>query len=358
MMAIAETCELIAMSGDDGVGKAPTLGQPLVSIVIPTANRYELLEKTLNSVCVQTYSNWEVIVVDDGSTDRTAELVQQYTFRDERFKWMVRPEHEPRGGSACRNLGASRGSGEYTIFLDSDDILGQECLERRIQYIAQRPNVDFVVFQAEVFERTPGDLNLPFNVPKVRPALDRLLELDYPWQTSGPIWRSSALRRIGGWDASLPSWQDWELHIRAICRGLSYEVVNVCDYYFRRSPSADRTNYRQRHDPAHLRAAISLFRGVSDELERTGNMTVERQQTLVGLVFLVVMRLNVDHGFRPSAQSWRRAKELRLISLVDFILGVAVLASVKPPLVRSVASRTALMWFRQKIGWTSKRVKL
>lgn len=356
-MSLVETSELIA-SGNDVVVGRPKPGLPIVSIVIPTVNRCELLKQTLDSVCTQTYSNWEVIVVDDGSTDRTADMVQQYELRDERFKWMVRPEEEPAGGSACRNIGASRASGEYTIFLDSDDILSQGCLERRVQYIEQRPEVDFVVFQAEAFERIPGDLRVPFNVPKPQHALDRLLQLDHPWQTTGPIWRNSALRRIGGWDASLPSWQDWELNIRAICRGVSYEMVNVCDYYFRRSPATDRTNYRQRHSEYHLNAAISLFGKVADELERTGNMNVERQQALVGLVFLVVMRLNWDHGFRRGSRAWRRAKELGLISLVDFVLGAAVLASLKPPLVRSVASRTVLIWFHQKIGWTSKKVKL
>jgi glycosyltransferase involved in cell wall biosynthesis len=357
-MTISEAPERTLVSTSDRVGGELMPAQPLVSIVIPTKNRIELLKQTLDSVRAQTYSNWEVIVVDDGSTDRTADIVQRYRQLDKRFKWIVRPLHEPAGGSACRNLGFTHATGEYTIFLDSDDILGKGCLERRIDYIRQRTEIDLVVFQAEAFESLPGDLNVPFNVPKAQADLDRLLHLDHPWQTTGPIWRGSALRRIGGWDESLPSWQDWELHIRAICQGLTYEKVNFCDYYFRRHPSTERTNIRQRHDPAHLNAAISLFGKVSDQLELTGNMNVERQQALVGLVFLVVMRLNWEHGFKLAVGGWRRAHLLGLISLTDFVLGAVVLASLKPPLVRSVSSRTLLKWFRHRIHWDSKRTML
>jgi glycosyltransferase involved in cell wall biosynthesis len=358
-MTSLERLERISVSGGDGI-LAPerTSAHPLVSIVIPTKNRCELLEQALDSIHAQTYSNWEVIVVDDGSTDRTADLVQRHRKQDQRVRWIVRPENEPAGGSACRNFGFARATGEYTIFLDSDDILTAGCLERRIVYLQQHPEPDFVVFQAEAFERLPGDLSVLFNVPRPQPDLDRLLQLDHPWQTSGPIWRSSALKRIGGWDASLPSWQDWELNIRAICEGLKYEKVNYPDYYFRRTPSTERTNSRQRNDPAHLNAAISLFGKISDKLNRTGNMNVERKKALGGLAFLVVMRLNWDHGFGLGIGAWRRAYQQRLIGLANFILGSIVLASLKPPLVRSVAWRTSLMWFRRHIHWKSKKIML
>jgi hypothetical protein len=215
-----------------------------------------------------------------------------------------------------------------------------------------------VVFQAEAFESFPGDLKVPFNVPKAEADLDRLLHLDHPWQTTGPIWRGSALRRIGGWDASLPSWQDWELHIRAICQGLTYETVNFCDYYFRRHTGPERTSSRQRHDPVHLNAAISLFAKVSDELAFSGNMNVLRQQALVGLVFLIVMRLNWDHGFTLGVGAWHRAYQRGLISLSDFVFGSVVLASLKPPVVRSVSWRTLLKWYRRRIRWDNKRTML
>lgn len=79
--------------------------QPLVSIIIPTYNRAHLIGETLDSVMAQTYTNWECIVVDDGSTDNTAELLVVYCNKDNRFQYHHRPKDRPKGANAYRNYG-------------------------------------------------------------------------------------------------------------------------------------------------------------------------------------------------------------------------------------------------------------
>lgn len=106
---------------------------PLVSIIIPAYNREQLIGETLNSVLAQTYTNWECIVVDDGSVDNTEDVVTSYTKKDERFKFYHRPISNKKGASSCRNYGLSIAKGELIQFLDSDDLLAKNKFEAQIK---------------------------------------------------------------------------------------------------------------------------------------------------------------------------------------------------------------------------------
>lgn len=104
----------------------------LISIVIPTYNCCEFLPETIKSLQCQTYSNWEAICVDDGSTDNTLEIARKFQMKDERVRVYARVEL-PKGGSHCRNIGLQHAKGDYVIFLDGDDILVSTCLEDRLK---------------------------------------------------------------------------------------------------------------------------------------------------------------------------------------------------------------------------------
>ncbi|TDN89150.1 glycosyl transferase family 2 [Salegentibacter sp. 24] len=106
----------------------------LVSIIIPSYNRHDFLSETLESVVLQTYKNWECIVVDDGSLDYTQELIEFYLKKDERIKFFCRPETKQKGASSCRNFGLSKAKGELIQFLDSDDLLGRTKLEEQVKF--------------------------------------------------------------------------------------------------------------------------------------------------------------------------------------------------------------------------------
>lgn len=97
--------------------------QPLVSIIIPTFNRAHLLGETLDSVLAQTYPNWECLVVDDGSTDGTAELLNHYIAKDSRFQYHKRPDSHLAGGNGARNYGFELSTGDYIQWFDDDDVM-------------------------------------------------------------------------------------------------------------------------------------------------------------------------------------------------------------------------------------------
>lgn len=109
--------------------------EPLVSIIIPTYNRVNLISETLDCVVNQTYTNWECIIIDDGSTDETHILLDKYSKKDKRFKIIIKSKDEKKGASISRNLGLKMANGEYIQFLDSDDILANNKIEEQIKIL-------------------------------------------------------------------------------------------------------------------------------------------------------------------------------------------------------------------------------
>jgi len=116
---------------------------PLVSIIIPTYNRAHLIGETLDSIIAQTYTNWECIVVDDGSTDGTDELLTEYCKKDGRFQYHHRPKDRPKGANTCRNYGFELSKGEYVNWFDSDDIMLPDFL--KIKYEVFEESFDLVI---------------------------------------------------------------------------------------------------------------------------------------------------------------------------------------------------------------------
>jgi len=117
--------------------------EPLVSIIIPTYNRAHLISETLDSILIQTHTNWECIVVDDGSTDNTDEVLAVYVNKDTRFKYYHRPTTRPKGANACRNYGFEKSKGEFVNWFDSDDIMLEDFIKIKLNKFNAK--VDFVL---------------------------------------------------------------------------------------------------------------------------------------------------------------------------------------------------------------------
>lgn len=120
------------------------MSQPLVSIIIPTFNRANLIAATLNSVKLQTYSHWECIIVDDGSTDNSEAVITDFCTHDNRFHFYKRPENLKKGANTCRNFGLQHSLGEYINWFDSDDVMYEAFIEKKLNAFSQNPNADVV----------------------------------------------------------------------------------------------------------------------------------------------------------------------------------------------------------------------
>ena len=108
---------------------------PLISIIIPVFNREKLIIRTLESVKNQTYTNWECLIVDDGSTDNTLNVIDSFTSRDKRFQ--IISHHHVGNANILRNIGINKAKGEYIAMLDSDDEFMANHLNRRLAKIKE-----------------------------------------------------------------------------------------------------------------------------------------------------------------------------------------------------------------------------
>lgn len=296
----------------------------LVSIVIPTKNRRELLRETLASVVAQTYPHWEAIVVDDGSTDGTEELVQAKAATQNRIRF-VRREQKPQGASTCRNIGVSNAKGKYVVFLDSDDLLAPTCLEQRIKVMEQNPKLDFAVFLTGVFHRVPGDSPHLWNNFTEEDDLDRFLRQDTPWHTSGPIWQKTSLARIGLWDERALCWQDWEFHIRSIVAGLNYIKVTQCDSFWR----LPRTDSMTKPAPSrrYIVSRIRLFKRLVP-IVRFSSLWSERRRRIWANEYYH-HAFCFSNSYRLASKIWVSGQRVRIVGNYEFIVLLLIEMSIR-----------------------------
>jgi glycosyltransferase involved in cell wall biosynthesis len=192
---------------------------PKVSVVIPVFNRPVAVRRAIDSVLRQTCQDFEVIVVDDASTDATPAAVEELA--DPRIR-LIRHERN-RGGSAARNTGIRAGSAPYVAFLDSDDEWLPTKLERQLEVFER--SSDLVGFVYTGAERVFPDGSVSRYIPRQRTDLSRaLLAENVVGETSLGMVRRSVLDAVDGFDESLPSCQDLDLWLR-ICERFSADVV-------------------------------------------------------------------------------------------------------------------------------------
>ena len=300
--------------------------RPRIAVITPTKNRLKLLCEAMDSVQQQSFADWEHVVVDDGSNDGTAEEVGRRATVDPRVRFVERGG-EKSGANVCRNLGIRYSRADLIVFLDSDDLLSPDSLGRRVDVMDRNRDVDFVTFQTGVFETVPGDLKRQLDADLSGDDLVRFLFFECPWQTTAPTWRRTTLERVGGLDELLPSWQDIDLHIRAIAGGCRYLRFPEVDHHFRWQPDADRISVEQRRSPRHLEAASLLVAKFEVTVRQGPGMNWSRQRALCSLYFFVAECWLAAGNLSSALQSWEQIRKRRLGSRALHLSGAALLVS-------------------------------
>jgi glycosyltransferase involved in cell wall biosynthesis len=186
-----------------------------VSVIIPAFNAADFILATLRAVQCQTHTNFEVIVIDDGSSDNTAKIVQAFCDTDQRFSIIKR---ENGGVSAARNLGAALGSCQFTAFLDADDIWYPEFLAKSVDFMASRPDVSVCFAGVRIVDQN-GIPTGAFSSRKVlKPTIADLLAGNPTTTCSNLVVRRKAFDESGGFREGLNHAEDqlWliEMHLR------------------------------------------------------------------------------------------------------------------------------------------------
>ena len=126
---------------------------PKVSVIIPIYNTAAYLPQALDSICNQTLKELQIILINDGSTDNSQDIIEAYAHKDSRIEWIRQANA---GQGHARNVGIKRAIGDYIYFMDSDDILRNDCLEQ-CYHLCQTEQLDYLTFDAESFDSTTNE---------------------------------------------------------------------------------------------------------------------------------------------------------------------------------------------------------
>jgi len=184
-----------------------------VSVVIPTYNRIKTLPRAIDSVLKQSYRNWELFVIDDGSTDSTKDLVQEIYFDIPKIHFIKRPNSRPKGANACRNIGIEKGTGKYVALLDSDDEWESAHLENCLK-LANNVNEFYGCYSSIIRKNMFKEFECISRPIKSKESLiDFLLSGKFRAQTSTYFLLKNAALNIK-FDENLQRNQDWDFFIR------------------------------------------------------------------------------------------------------------------------------------------------
>ena len=200
---------------------------PTTTIIIPSYNRAGLISETLDSVLSQTYQNWECIIVDDGSTDDTETVIKRYIDSDSRFHFYKRPSKMLKGANSCRNFGFSKSKGEFIKFLDSDDLLTPDCLEKQVAILKSNQNIKVCFSYGRYFNDSTKKLEEFWS--RNKDYSDYLLghiTNQIRWAVSDPLWRKSFFTEIPFKEGLMNS-QEWLMHGEALLKLKREEVFNL-----------------------------------------------------------------------------------------------------------------------------------
>ncbi|WP_318643158.1 glycosyltransferase family 2 protein [Flavobacterium ardleyense] len=196
---------------------------PTVSVVVPCYNQAQYLDEALQSVLDQTYTDWECIIVNDGSPDNTAEVAQKWVEKDFRFKYI---HQENAGLSAARNAGIELAQGEFILPLDSDDKIGKDYLRFSVEVFQKDAEIKVVYCKARKFGSVDMDWDLPpFDIDEL--FVDNMI-------FCSAFFKKEDWLSVGGYDINMrEGLEDWEFWISLLKDGAKVHQLERVEFYYR-----------------------------------------------------------------------------------------------------------------------------
>jgi len=210
----------------------------IVSIIVPCYQQAEYLPDALNSVLDQTYTDWECIIVDDGSTDNTKEIASNYCNKDQRFKYVGQPNQ---GLATARNNGIKASNGKFILPLDSDDRIAPTYLEKAVKYFTEHPETTIVYCQAVFF----GEVNQKWDLPIYNYE-------SFIWMNSifcSAVYKRADYDRTIGYNPNMKhGFEDWDLWLTILNKdSIVYQIDEPLFFYRKKKQSmTDGTHVQMR----------------------------------------------------------------------------------------------------------------
>ena len=243
---------------------------PRLSIVMPVFNHREQVRVMIDSIIANTYDDWELLAVDDGSEDDTLQLLADYERKDQRVR-LIKRQRMPKGAPTCRNIGMGEARGEYIVFFDSDDYVAPYCLAGRVVAMDKREDLDFMVFPSGVYRDNTGLQTGPnpyaYGYPGLGDEAANFAHRFLPFIVWNNIYRTASLRYYKiRWDEQLLSLQDADFNVATIIARLKFDyALNTIkvkpDYGYRigTSESVSKGISSERQFESHVYATRKMY---------------------------------------------------------------------------------------------------
>jgi glycosyltransferase involved in cell wall biosynthesis len=209
---------------------------PTISVIIPVYNGAKTIKETIESVLNQTWQNFELLVINDGSNDATLEIIQ--TIKDTRIQVFSYPNS---GVSASRNRGLTKAEGEFISFIDADDLWTPDKLELQLQALQDHPQAAVAYSWSDWIDQSGKFLRKGGHITVNGKAYEKLLLRDFIESGSNPLIKKQALDEVGDFDQSLTSAEDWDMWLRLAAKN-EFITVEVPQILYRISPNSASFN--------------------------------------------------------------------------------------------------------------------
>ncbi|MCP6757933.1 MAG: glycosyltransferase [Fischerella sp. CENA71] len=244
--------------------------KPKISIVIPVYNSEKTIKDTIKSVLKQTWNDFELIIINDGSNDSTLEVISQ--FKDPRIKVF---SFENAGGNVSRNRGLNRATGEFVSFLDADDIWTSDKLESQFHALQANPEA-IVAYSWTDYIDEQGKLLFPgTHITANGNVYEQLVVSNFLENGSNPLIRREALVQLDGFDEELTAAQDWDMWLR-LAKKFDFIAVARVQILYRVSANSLSTNLARQE-----KASLEVLGKVC--LTNTHNLNYLKNKSLANL---------------------------------------------------------------------------
>ncbi|OEK05211.1 glycosyltransferase family A protein [Roseivirga misakiensis] len=293
----------------------------LVSLVVPVFNRDAFLSETIESVISQTHTNWELILIDDGSADESFKIAQNFAQNDSRIISAQR-KREPKGAPTCRNIGLDMATGDFMMFLDSDDLLSVNCLKNRVAKLTAEPDLDFVVYQTALFDAQTMLADRLWSSLKHQSDLQAFVDFE-GWCISSTCFRTDFVKHYRFFETA-KCLQDWSFHIEILKSKPAYQKFpeSAPDVYIRAGHS-DRISQTNTESLERVKSRFDVLDKVELSLQSEAELSMDDgllRQYFLYLQNVAIQRSKSEfNALLKSMGYFTRRKSFKLSRIKFFI---------------------------------------
>jgi GalNAc5-diNAcBac-PP-undecaprenol beta-1,3-glucosyltransferase len=250
--------------------------KPKVTIIMATYNRADLIVETLESIVKQSFKDWECLIIDDGGTDNTKEVISFILESDERFNFYKRPKKYKKGLPGCRNYGLDLAKGDGIIFFDDDDIVHPDNLKKGLE-VLEFYNVDFCHYQKlvyegqkTIFENKPITIQQNLTLNDIEKVVNQKIGL----ASCTVLWKKKCFEKVR-FNENLLYAEEWECYSRLISEKFNGIIISNVLYYNRKHANSNTGAFNEKNPvlrASYVNALLLIVINLKEKKLLTNNL--------------------------------------------------------------------------------------